>query len=141
MTVTEITMSLPVFFPSAQICGSLPRGRRVTLQALCKRAGIKCRVSGPSTKRPLSIGTSPVVKVVREPGHDGAVWIGMPKGTTRRRALLALGTLAYGVFDYAARECLRGLPESRAGVGPGRPRKPGALTAAERQQRHRARRG
>lgn len=130
-------MGLPVFFPSPEISLRLPEGVPTTLPDLCRAAGVSCRVSGLSTRRFLAMATTPRMRVVRMPGSLSDVWMGIPPGTPRRRALLALGMLAYSVFDYGARETLRGLPESRATVGPGRPRSARSLTPAERQRRRR----
>jgi hypothetical protein len=132
-------MGLPVFFPVPKITLRLPEGRSTSLPALCEEAGVACRVSGLSASRPLATATTPRMRVARMPGALSAVWLGIPPGSPRRRALLALGMLAYAVFDYGARETLRGLPESRAAAGPGRPRSARALTPAERQRRRRAR--
>jgi len=73
----------------------------------------------------------------REPGSLGAVSLGVPEGDKKSRAVLALGLLAYTVFDYAARESMRGRPEAKVAVPLGRPRKARALTGAERQRRWR----
>jgi hypothetical protein len=132
-------MGLPVFIDPPEISLVLPEGEPVTFQALCDLAKVKCKVSGISTHRPLRIALARELCSVRLPGQLSPVWLGIPRGAPRRRALLALGVLAYGVFDYAARETLRGLPESRASAGPGRPRKTRPLTVAERQSRHRER--
>src|ERR1700690_244051 len=143
-------MSLPVFFPSPEIrCSSLPAGKRTTLAELCKRANVACRVSGISAERPIFLAEAAEMRIVRKPGALSAVWLGVPpegvppegvpSRTAKRRALLALGMLAYGEHDYGARETLRGLSESRASAGPGRPRTRRPFTAAERQRIHRQR--
>ena len=130
-------MSLPVFFPPPEISLSLPAGEKITLSRLCELAEVACQVSGISAEREIFVAASPKMRIVRRPGALSAVWLGIPPGTGKRRSLLALGMLAYGEHDYGARETLRGLPESRASVGPGRPRSRRPLTGAERQQRHR----
>jgi len=140
VTVTEIAMSIPVFIPQPQIVRKLPPGETVSFRELCDSAEIPCRVTGISAERTLKIATSPEMASARLPGSLSPVWLGVPAGKPSRRSLLALGLLAYGVFDYAARETLRGRPESRASAGAGRPRGGRALTGAERQRRHRQRR-
>lgn len=130
-------MGLPVFFPQPSIVRTLPPGVDVSFRALCESAGVACKVTGISARRPIKIADSRELMAARLPGSLSPVWLGVPPSSPRRRALLALGLLAYGVFDYAARETLRGLPESRATAGSGRPREGRALTGAERQRRHR----
>ncbi len=132
-------MSLPVFFPTPEITLELPEGEPATLESLCVAAGVACRVTGLSASRPLKIAVRPQMRVARTPGQLSPVWLGIPPASPRRRALLALGMLAYSVFDYGARETLRGLPESRASAGPGRPRTGRPATPAERQRDSRIR--
>ena len=134
-------MGLPVFFPPADISLRLPPGESLTVRRLCERAGIACRVSGPPAERRVRLGCAAMMRAVRRPGPFGEIWIGISdKLSPKRRAFLALGFLAYGVFDYAARECLYGLEAAKPVVGPGRPRKVCALSGAERQARYRAKR-
>lgn len=132
-------MSLPVFFPTADVATALPPGKRFTLSELCKLAGVECRVTGAPAQRRLRVGESPVLRAVRIPGPLSEVWLGVPPGNPRSRALKALGLLAYGAFDYGARETLRGLAIARPSPGPGRPSSGSALSAAERQRRYRER--
>lgn len=115
----------------------LPAGEKITLSSLCDLAEVACRVSGISAERSIFVAAAPEMRIIRQPGALSAVWLGVPPGTGKRRALLALGMLAYGEHDYGARETLRGLPESQASAGPGRPRSRKPLTGAERQRRHR----
>lgn len=132
-------MSLPVFFQSPAVESRLPRGgRRTTLADLCRQAGIPMRVTGLGARRPIYVSSAPRLAAVRMPGKLGPVWVAAP-GSAARRSLLVLGVLAYAVFDYGARECLRGRPEARAAAGPGRPLVPRPLSVAERQRRHRSR--
>jgi len=133
-------MGLPVYIPQPTIVRSLPPGRSVSFRELCEEAGVSCRVTGMSADRSLKISLAGELSAARMPGNLSPVWLGVPRGPARRRALLALGLLAYGVFDYAARETLRGLPESRAENAAGRPRTGQALTGAERQRRYRQKR-
>lgn len=132
-------MGIPLFIPRPSIALALPAGDDVTLDELCDLAGVRCKVSGLSARRPLTMALAKEMCSVKLPGSLSPVWLGIPKGTPKRRALLALGALAYGVFDYAARETLRGLPESRPTRGPGRPRSKKAMSGAERQRRYRQR--
>ena len=64
--------------------------------------------------------------------------INLPRDGKRDRAILALGILTYAVFDYAARESMRGQPEARMAFPVGRPRKAHPLSGAERQRRWRS---
>jgi hypothetical protein len=131
-------MSLPIFFPPSEIAAILPPGKPTTLRKLCQIAGIDCRVTGLSARRRLRLGDAAPMKAIRLPGALGPVWLGISKKEKpARRALLALGLLAFSVFDYGARECLRGLDEANASPGRGRPRKLRPLTLAERQRRWR----
>jgi hypothetical protein len=130
-------MGIPVFIPQPLVALTLPDGEDVTFCLLCELAGVRSRVTGLSTGRPLRISPAANLSAVKLPGALSPVWLGVPAGTPRRRALLALGLLAYGVFDYAARETLRGLQVSRACADPGRPSSGRALSPAERQRRHR----
>jgi len=134
-------MSLPVFFQTPKISLRLPRGRRVTIEELCRQAGVSCRVTGLSARRQLHVADAPLLRAVRSPGPLGPVWVGVPYKDVRKRALHVLGMLAYGVFDYAARECLRGLEVARPSPGRGRPRTGRALSAAERKRLSRQRLG
>ncbi len=133
-------MTLPVFFPPSEYASVLPRGQRMTLRDLCARAGVRCRVTGPPAQRPLRLARSGHLRALCTPGPLSEVWLAVPAGNARSRALLALGLLAYGVFDYGARESLRGLDVSRPSPGPGRPSTGTALSSTERQRRYRQRR-
>jgi hypothetical protein len=129
---------LPAIFPDVQIVKSIPAGHRgMTVSSLCERAGIECRVTGPSARRKIHLLVGQPA-VSREPGSSGSVSIRIPDGDERERAILALGILAYAVFDYAARESMRGRPEARMSLPPGRPRKPHPLSGAERMRRWRS---
>ena len=128
---------LPAFMPKVQIRPEVPRGRLMTIHSLCQEAGIECRVTGPAVERRVHLRLGSL-GVAREPGPYGDVSIDLPPGEKRRRAILALGILAYAVFDYAARESMRGRPEARMAFPPGRPRKAHPLSGAERQRRWRA---
>ena len=128
---------LPAIFPDVEIVKSLPAGRETTVSSLCEEAGIECRVTGPSAGRKVRLHPGPL-SVAREPGSSSPVSIGLPGGTRKERAILALGILAYAVFDYAARESMRGRPEAKMSLPPGRPRKPHPLSGAERMRRWRA---
>lgn len=110
------------------------------MRSLCREAGIECRVTGPAALRKIYLRESRTLDVCREPGSLGAVSVGVPAGRKMDRAALALGLLAYVVFDYAARESMRGRPESRLSPPLGRPRVARPLSGAERQGRWRARR-
>jgi hypothetical protein len=131
---------LPAIFPDVEIVKRIPAGRETTVTSLCEEAGIECRVTGPSAERKIYL-RSDLLSISREPGPSGSVAIGIPDGDRRERAILALGVLAYAVFDYAARESMRGRPEARMSLPPGRPRKAHPLSGAERMRRWRDSRG
>lgn len=133
----RVTKMLPAIFPNVSIMAKVPRGSRSTVQSLCRAAGIECRVTGPAAERRVYLNVGKL-KAAREPGSYGHVSLGIPGGDKKKRAILALGLLAYTVFDYAARESMRGRPESKQAFPLGRPRKVLVLDGAERQRRWRA---
>ena len=131
---------LPAIFPDVEIVPRAPRvGRRETVESLCREAHIDCRVTGPSAGRVVYIRRASKFEIFREPGSLGVVSMGVPKDDVRERAVLVLGALAYAVFDYAARESMRGRPESKPCLPVGRPRQALVLSGAERQRRWRER--
>ena len=127
--------------PKVQISAKVSRGGRShTIRSLCQVAEIECRVTGPSIERKVYLNEG-ALSVVREPGSTGTVSVTLPAfgaDEQRKRAVLALGILAYAVFDYAARESMRGRPEAQMTLPVGRPRKIRTLSGAERQRRWRA---
>ena len=127
---------LPAIFPEVAIVKKIPGGRRSTVSSLCRAAGIECHVTGPAAERKIYLHSGQL-DVAREPGSLGSVSIGLPGGSRKDQAILALGILAYAVLDYAARESMRGLPEARLSLPPGRPRKAHPLSGAERMRRWR----
>lgn len=129
---------VPIHFPKVMIVKKIPRGG-VDVAELCRMAGRECRVTGPAAHRRVKIQASPRLTISREPGPLGAVAIGIPR-STKKPFVLALGVLAYAVFDYAARESVRGWSEMACSPPRGRPRSPRPLTGAERQRRWRERR-
>ena len=132
---------LPLLTPQPTIVKQCcPLGELETVASLCLKAGIACRVTGPAADRTVfvhAVQNSSNEHIEREPGAYGPVFIKVSGKTSCRRALKALGFLAYVVFDYAARESLRGLPEARSALPVGRPRKAHPLSGAERQRRFR----
>lgn len=135
--MSQVTKMLPGFFPKVKIVAEVSAGRRHTVGSLCELAGIECRVTGSSTERVVFLRDAASLDTYREPGPMGSVSIEIPKGDERKRAILALGVLAYSVFDYAARESMRGRPESRTSPPLGRPKKTRTLSGAERTRRWR----
>jgi hypothetical protein len=132
---------LPAIFPKVMIVKRVIRGRLMTVRSLCQAAGIECRVTGPAAGRRVYLHMADKLEASREPGPSGRVSVGLPGGSKKDRAILALGVLAYAVFDYAARESMRGRPESRLSLPLGRPRKAHPLSGAERQRRWRSHQG
>jgi len=130
---------IPAMFPPASIAVTIPRGQTHTIETLCRQAGIECRVTGPSASRVIYLRRTPRLEIHRKPGLMGPVSVGSPEKKPRERAVLALAVLAYVVFDYAARESVRGWSEMRVSLPLGRPRSPRPMTGAERQRRWRAR--
>ena len=135
-------MSLPVFFP-APIYVRHIRGRARSIEALCRVAGVECRAFGNWIDRPVVIHSNgATVRVVAEPGDWGAVEVTVPAAvrSEKNRARLALGALAYSLFDGVARASVAGHAWSRAAIPRGR--RPGAArpkSNAERQQAFRER--
>lgn len=129
---------IPVFLPKVKIVTKVRMGREFTIEKLCQLAKIECKATGPSIRRIVSIFDSDELVIEREPGELGKVGIGL-KTLAKKAEIFALGVLAYAVFDYAARETMRDLPESKSVFPVGRPRKPRALSGAERQGRYRER--
>ena len=127
---------LPAILPRVTIVEKVRRGPATTVRILCGLAGIECRVTGPSACRRVYLREGEV-SVAREPGQLGSVAICVPEKSEKDRAILALGILAYAVFDYAARESMRGRPEAACSLPVGRPRKARPLSGAERQRRWR----
>ena len=130
---------LPAILPDVVIEKRVPRGQRSSVRLLCEAAGIECRVTGQAAERVVYITRSDELRAAREPGPLGFVSVGIPEGSKKDRAVLALGILAYAAFDYAARESMRGCPEARMSLPAGRPRKARPLTGADRQRIWRAR--
>ena len=129
-------------FPPAAVVMEAPRGIAHTVESLCRQAGIECRVTGPSASRVVYLHLTEHLEVHREPGNAGVVSVGLPgdlQDDPREAAVLVLAILAYVVFDYAARESVRGWSEMRVSLPRGRPRSPRPMTGAERQRRWRAR--
>jgi hypothetical protein len=131
---------LPLIMPEVEIVKKVIAGRRSTVRTLCREAGIECRVTGPAAERRIHLRSAVQLEASREPGSFGSVSIGMPETRRKERAILGLGILAYAVFDYVARESMRGRSESEFSAPLGRPRKARILSGAERQRRWRDRR-
>ena len=134
-------MPLPAFFPQPRYVPKLPRAGALPVAALCEQAGVACAALGAWTQRPILIadgGIAPWIKA--EPGHWGAVEIGVPaiKTTIAARAQWALGVLAYVMFDGVARASIAGAPWARverpSGPSPAAKR---PQTSAERQRKFR----
>ena len=134
--MSQVTKMLPVIMPEVKIVKRIPEGRKTTIMSLCEEAGIECRVTGPAAERVICLHHGQLA-VSREPGSLGSVSISLPNGSKKDRTILALGILAYVVFDYVARERMRGRPEARLSLPPGRPRKAHPFSGAERQRRWR----
>jgi len=130
---------LPAILPMVKIMSKVPQGNLHTVESLCEIANIECRVTGPTAARQIYLRDTDKLEAAREPGSLGIVSIGLPPGSQKDNAILALGILAYAVFDYTARESMRGRPESKMSLPLGRPRKAQSLSGAERQQRYRTR--
>ncbi|OFZ98641.1 MAG: hypothetical protein A3H35_09705 [Betaproteobacteria bacterium RIFCSPLOWO2_02_FULL_62_17] len=129
-------MSLPVFFPAPVYVRQI-RGHARSIEALCRLAGVECRALGNWVNRPVVIrALGNRVRVAAEPGDWGTVEITVPSiiDTEQEQARLALGALAYSLFDGVARASVAGHAWSRAAMPRGR--RPGAArpkSNAERQ--------
>lgn len=109
----------------------------MTYEELCDLAGVAARVSGADLERRVHILT----------GDQHAYPVGMPDTIgvallgyhgTQTQALRILESLAYGFFDYAARETLRGRSLFVPSARPGRKSTGKALSGAERMRRLRS---
>ena len=135
-------MSLPVFFPAPVYVRKI-RGRARPLADLCRLAGVECRAFGNWVRRPVVIRSAgDCIRVAAEPGDWGAVEITLPRlvQSEREQARLALGALAYSLFDGVARASVAGHEWSRAAMPRGR--RPGTArpkSNAERQHAFRRR--
>ncbi len=129
-------MALPVFFPFPVYVRQI-RGRARSIEELCRLAGVECRAIGSWVNRPVVIrAVGDRVRVAAEPGDWGTVAITVPAAihSEQERARLALGALAYSLFDGVARASISGHAWSRAAMPRGR--HPGAArpkSNAERQ--------
>ncbi len=137
-------MTLPVFFPPPVYVRQIRnRSRARPLDELCRMAGVECQALGDWVKRPVVIrpgGKS--LQTNAEPGDWGAVEITLPENvrSEQEQARLALGALAYSLFDGVARASIAGQEWSRAATPRGR--RPGvarARTNSERQRDYRSR--
>lgn len=130
-------MTLPVFFPAPVYVRQI-RGRTRSIEELCRLAGVECRAFGKWVSRPVVIrAVGDRIRVAAEPGDWGVVEITVPASVQlqQERARLALGALAYSLFDGVARASVAGHDWSRAALPRGR--RPGAArpkSNAERQQ-------
>lgn len=110
---------------------------------LCRRAGLRPRVSGPlASERRIVLGDLPTARVV----HAGRWLLCIDRRDLRaaqdgiqdgildeaQEALRALEILAHAFHDYAARECVRGLfgPGPRAEARVAAPQQPSVTPAA-----------
>lgn len=137
--MTGVAMSM-VAAPVAIDPGAAPAAvRAATLDELCRAAGIPCRVTiGEPTVIELHVGNDHY-------RYPGAYLVGigarLGKKIDRITALRILEILAYGFFDYGARECICGRGLFVAVLPVGRPPRLGrAASAAERMRAMRRRR-
>ncbi len=131
-------MSLPVFFPAPVYVRHI-RGRSRTIAQLCRAAGVECRAYGNWVNRPVVIrAAGESIRVVAEPGDWGMVEITVPASvqSEQERARLALGALAYSLFDGVARASVAGHEWSRAALPRGR--QPGTARAKSNAERQKA---
>jgi hypothetical protein len=111
---------------------------KFALHELCAIAKVPCRVTGSWTEIFLISGRKNFYR-----NDNRWVAVGREWRPTHIAALRVLETLAYGFFDYGARECLNPIHKQlfRAPKPVGRPPKGGrAQTAKERMAAMRARR-
>lgn len=112
-------MSLPVFFPIPRYSNRLSEDGARPLSEICALAGIPCRASGMMARRlvvvlPSNEGGQPSIQA--RATTWGVVHIRVPAQvkTERGRARYALGALAFGLHDVAAKESIRRMRWSRA---------------------------
>lgn len=107
---------------------------RLSYREVCELAGVPAGVSGPDLERRIHVlRRLPHVYPVGQPDELGVALPGY-RGTPAD-ALRILETLAYGFFDYAAREAVRERGLFTAAPRPGRKRTGKALSGAERMRR------
>ena len=111
---------------------------KITYQDLCRRAGVRCRISGEDLRRTIVLARQG--ESVRIVGNPDTLRVVANESNAEKQALRALEVLAYGFHDYAAREAVCGRGYFRPLPPPGRPRSGRALTSAERVRNHRNRR-
>jgi hypothetical protein len=132
-------MHYPLFFPIPRVVSKISHAHSKPLADVLQTAGATVRASGPWTLRPivLAFGQTDILK---EATDYGTVQIGVPLSATEiEAARYASLAMAYSLMDLVARESIRGLPWTRPGAAPGRPRTGQALTNAERQRKYRRR--
>ena len=138
--MSQVTKMLPAILPKVKIVKCSSIGETIlTISELFDVAEIECRVTGPSTERKVCLMVGDQIEITREPGPMGMVSLTLPPSNDKTRAVLALGVLAYAVFDYVARESMKGHPLAKSALPHGRPRKVHPLSGAERQRRWRQR--
>ena len=131
-------MSLPVFYPPPIYVRRI-RGHVRTIEVLCRLAGVECRAYGNWIHRPVVIrSVGECIRVSAEPGDWGAVEITLPEPvqSEQEQVRLALGALAYSLFDGVARASVAGHEWSRAALPRGR--RPGAVRPKSNAERQRA---
>lgn len=133
---------MPFQFPVPRYSAHLRLTKPQTLLGLCEQALVPCRASGEWTQRKVGVVCGDALQIEAEPGYLGAVRITVPSTECDPvdRARLALGALAYGLFDGVARATVAGQSWAKPAKPAGRPKTGRALTTAERQRRFRERR-
>ena len=155
-------MSIPLFLPQPTYV-KLPltnAGELITLKELCEKLKTPCRASGLWVDRLVRIiliennlktendlntnnlnkkTTLPLIE--KESGDWGEVRITLLSKQFKSQTKIyqmALGIMAYSVFDLVARESIRGLPWAKVSAPKGKPRARSPLSSKERQRRFRA---
>jgi len=141
-------MKMPLFFPIPtrvrSVAESTHAGTTLSLYDLCEQAQVPCKATGTWTMRNVTVhtpeksGVAP--SIVCEPGSQGSVVITTPANLNPKDASrYALAAMAYGLFDFVARESVRGCSWARPTLPAGRKRSGTAKSNSVRQREFQAR--
>jgi len=138
LNVTVTIMSIPLFHAPTEYVNGLTLENPITIEELCKLAGVTCRASGAWIQRLIEVRIGKENRVFAEPGDWGRVRIEVKFCRSKEEKFRqALSTMAYGLHDLVARESIKGQPWNTVTSPKGRPRTGKALTTAERQRKFR----
>ncbi len=136
-------MSIPLFYPPCEYVTSLdaflkPDVVQTSLVDVCRNLNIPCRATGLGETKPLFFSVADSHRIICSVEPPRQVLVILPSCVRAKNIeRWVLASLAFAVFDPAARESIRGLSWTRIKPN-GRPRsKTPPLTNKERQRRYR----